>query len=295
MDKIYSRIKKGEILVGDGAWGTLLIQAGLQPGECPELWSITKPEKIREIAAKYKDAGADIVSTNTFGGNRIKLKMYGLEDKAKEINRVSSYLSRSAVGDETHVLASIGPCGKLVMMGEVSMDELYESFKEQAMALEEGGADACIIETMSDLEEAKCALRAVQENTELEVVLSFTFSKSADGHNYFTMMGVTPSQVISEFGGMDVKIIGANCSLGAEDICGVISEYYQSEKNISYLVYPNAGQPHYTEEGIKYPETPEVFKTYVPKYIEHGARIIGGCCGTTYEHIRAIRKVVDSL
>ena len=295
MESIYSEISRGKILVGDGAWGTLLINAGLQAGECPELWNLTKPEIIKDIAYKYKQAGADIVSTNTFGGNRIKLKMYGLEENAREINRASAYLSRSAVGDNTHVLASIGPTGKIVMMGEVSLDEVYEAYKEQAMALEEGGADACIIETMSDLEEAKCALRAVKENTKLEVIVSFTYSKSMEGSSFFTMMGVTPKQVVSEFWNAGVSVIGTNCTLGAEDMAKLLSIFYEIDKSIFYLVYPNAGQPQYTDEGIRYPETPEMLKLYVPEYVKYGARIIGGCCGTTPEHIKAIREVVDNL
>lgn len=295
MEKILTEISKGKILVGDGGWGTQLIQKGLKSGECPEIWNLSRPDDIKEIASQYREAGADIVSTNTFGGNRIKLKMFGLEEKAKEINRVSAYLSRTAVGENVHVLASIGPSGKLVMMGEVSLEELYDAFKEQAVALEEGGADACIIETMSDLEEAKCAVRAVKDNTQLEVIVSFTFSKSADGENFYTMMGVTPQQMLSEFRAMEVGIIGTNCTLGAGDMAKLVAKMYSIDNSIPFLVYPNAGQPEYTESGIKYPETPRLLASYVTEYIKYGAKIIGGCCGTTPEHIKAIREAVDKL
>lgn len=295
MDTIYAEIKRGKILVGDGGWGTLLINSGLQPGECPEMWNLTRGEIVKEIASRYKRAGADLVSTNTFGGSRIKLEMYGLGEKAKEINRTSAYLSRSAVGDDTHVLASIGPTGKMVMMGEISLDEAYEAFREQAVALEEGGADACIIETMSDLDEALCALNAVKENTKLEVVVSFTFSKGIERQSFFTIMGITPEQVISELKNVGVNLIGTNCTLGAHGMAELLSVFYEIDNTIPYLVYPNAGQPQYTDEGIKYPETPEILKSYVPEYVKYGARIIGGCCGTTPEHIRAIRETVDNL
>ncbi len=295
MDTIYAEIRKGKILVGDGGWGTLLIKSGLQAGECPEMWNLTRGEVVKEIASWYKQAGADLVSTNTFGGSRIKLEMYGLGEKAKEINRISAYLSRSAVGDNTHVLASIGPTGKMVMMGEISLDEAYEAFREQAVALEEGGADACIIETMSDLDEALCALKAVRENTKLEVVVSFTFSKGIERQKFFTIMGITPEQVISELKNAGVNFIGTNCTLGAHGMAELLSVFYEIDNTIPYLVYPNAGQPQYTDQGIKYPETPETLKSYVPEYIKYGAKIIGGCCGTTPEHIRAIREVVDNL
>lgn len=295
MDSILSAIKSGKVLVGDGGWGTLLIKAGMQAGECPELWNITHPDFVSDIAKAYKNAGADLVSTNSFGGNRIKLKSYGLEDKAKDLNRQSAYLTRKAVGEHHHVLASIGPCGKFLMMGDVSEDELYEAFKEQAVALEEGGADACTIETMVDLDEAKCAVRAVKENTKLEIVVSFTFMRSSDGTRFNTIMGTTPEMFINEIKQMGVNILGVNCTLGTEGMSALLQKMYAFEKEVPFLVYPNAGQPQLTEEGILYPETPAMFAQHVQDYYKNGARIIGGCCGTTPEHIRAIRNEVERL
>ncbi|HOV33296.1 MAG TPA: homocysteine S-methyltransferase family protein [Candidatus Hydrogenedens sp.] len=295
MDTIYSTIKSGKILVGDGGWGTQLIANGMQAGECPEMWSIEHPDIVKSIAIAYKEAGADLISTNTFGGNRIKLKFYGLEDKAKEINKKSAYLSRTAVGDNYNVLASIGPTGKLLIMGEVSEDELYEAFREQAIALEEGGADACTIETMSDLDEARCAVQAVKENTKLEIVVSFTFMRSSDGMRFNTIMGTTPESFIDAIKQLGVSILGVNCTLSVEDMDALLQKMYEHDKKTPFLVYPNAGKPQLTDKGIIYPETPEAFARYVINYYNHGARIIGGCCGTTPEHIKAIRKEVERI
>ncbi len=295
MDTILSEIQSGKILVGDGGWGTFLIKEGMQAGECPELWNLKRPEVISNIAISYKNAGADLVSTNSFGGNRIKLKAYGLENEAKEINRQSAYLTRKAVGDEHHVLASIGPSGKFIMMGDVLEEELYDAFKEQAEALEEGGADACTIETMVDLEETKCAVLAVKENTKLEIVVSFTFMRSPDGERFNTIMGTTPEMFISEMKQLGVRILGVNCTLGTEGMSALLKKMYECEKETPFLVYPNAGQPQLTDNGIAYPETPEIFAKFVLEYYQNGAKIIGGCCGTTPEHIRAIRNEVDRM
>lgn len=295
MDSIFSKIKAGKVLIGDGGWGTLLIKAGMQAGECPELWNIEHPDIVSNIAIAYKEAGAHLVSTNSFGGNRIKLKSYGLENEAKELNRRSAYLTRKAVGEEWHVLASMGPCGKFIMMGDVSEDELYEAFREQAVALEEGGADSCTIETMSDLDEARCAVHAVKENTKLEIIVSFTFMRSSDGERFNTIMGTTPEMFIQEMKCLGVYILGVNCTLSVEDMNALLQKMYTYEKETPFLVYPNAGQPQLTDDGITYPETPEMFAKYVPDFYKNGARIIGGCCGTTPEHIRAIRSEVERI
>jgi 5-methyltetrahydrofolate--homocysteine methyltransferase len=150
MKKITELLKSGKTLISDGAWGTFLHLKGLQPGECPELWNITHEKEVLEIAQSYIDAGADMIETNSFGGSSFKLKHYGLQNKVYELNRAAAAISRKAAGSVKLVLGSVGPTGVILMMGEVTPEELYESFKEQVVALEEGGADAIIIETMSD-------------------------------------------------------------------------------------------------------------------------------------------------
>ena len=151
-------VKTGRTLISDGAWGTFLQAKGLQPGECPELWNLTHPEAVLDIAESYIKAGADTIETNSFGGNRFKLMSFGLEEQVYEINKKAAEISRQAAGDDKYVLGSIGPTGKLLMMGDVSEEELYDAFKEQAVALYEGGADALVIETMTDIEEATIAV-----------------------------------------------------------------------------------------------------------------------------------------
>ena len=157
MKTIAEKIKEGKILVSDGAWGTFLQQKGLQPGECPELWNLEHPDKVLDIAQSYIDAGADMIETNSFGGSKFKLDLYGLGDKVYEINKAAAEISRKAAGPNKHVLGSIGPSGKMIVMGDVTYEEFYEAFKIQAKALADGGADALVIETMTDNDEARAA------------------------------------------------------------------------------------------------------------------------------------------
>jgi 5-methyltetrahydrofolate--homocysteine methyltransferase len=263
----------------------MLFAAGLGVGECPETWNLSHPDVVRGIAARYVEAGAQVVSTNSFGASRLMLGRHGHAQDTVALNEAAASLSREAVGDG-HVCASMGPSGKFLMMGDTTEDELYTTFKEQAMALERGGADACCIETMADLDEARIAVRAAKENTDLEIVCSFTFN--AAGGAYHTMMGVTPEQMVEVLLEAGADILGCNCTLGPAEMLGLVGALHAAAPGTPILVHPNAGQPLHGEEGITYPETPESFARYVPDLVAAGAKIIGGCCGTTPEHIRAI-------
>jgi 5-methyltetrahydrofolate--homocysteine methyltransferase len=287
MRKITERIKDNEILISDGAWGTFLQQKGLQPGECPELWNITHREAVLSIAQSYVDAGSNMIETNSFGGSSFKLDQYGLGDRVFEINKAASEISRLAAGKEVFVLGSIGPTGKFLIMEEVTTEELESAFREQAMTLEAGGADAIILETFTDLEEAKCGIRAAKENTSLEVICTMTFEKTVDGE-YRSMMGVSPGDMATELTVAGADIIGANCGNGMEGMIAITKEIRAVNAEIPILIHANAGAPIYCDGVTTFPETPEYMAGLVKQLTDAGANIIGGCCGTTPEHISKI-------
>jgi len=294
MKTITEKIKQGKILVSDGAWGTFLQQKGLLPGECPELWNIEKPNEVFEIAKSYIDAGSDMIETNSFGGNVFKLKQYGLGNRVFEINKAAAEISRRAAGPNKHVLGSIGPTGKMIMMGDVTFDELYDAFKEQALALAEGGADAIVIETMSDLDEAIAAVKACKENTSCEIICTMTFDKSGD-KAYNTMMGVTPAEMVNGIISNGASIVGANCGNGIQNMIEISELIRSVNSEIPILIHANAGAPIYKDGKTVFPESAEEMAGFVETLVNAGANIIGGCCGTTPEHIRQIAEITKKI
>jgi len=280
--------------VSDGAWGTFLQKKGLSPGECPEEWNITRPDDVFDIAQSYIQAGADMIETNSFGGNWYKLKGYGLENQVFELNKAAAEISRKAAGPDRFVLGSVGPTGKLLMMDEVTEDELYKAFKDQSLALEAGGADAIVIETMTDLEEARIAVKAAKENTACEVICTMTFDKILSGE-YRTMMGISPEEMTETLVEAGASVIGANCGNGIADMIGIVREIRKVNATIPILIHANAGMPHYCDGETSFPESPSDMAGRVKEIIEAGANIIGGCCGTTPDHIREVHHVVKSL
>jgi 5-methyltetrahydrofolate--homocysteine methyltransferase len=291
MKSIVQTVKSGKVLVSDGAWGTFLHEKGLTVGECPELWCVTHRSDVLDIAKSYVDAGADMVESNSFGANRFKLSHWGLEPRCGEINRAAAAISREAAGPDRHVIASIGPTGKILMMGDVTEDEIYEGFREQAVALENGGADACCIETMTALDEACIAIKAARENTKLEIICTFTFDKTIDGL-FRTMMGVSPEDFAAAAIGAGAHIIGTNCGNGMARMIEIVRELRASNAAIPILVHANAGLPHNLDGHIVFPETPDMMAALIPDCVAAGANIIGGCCGTTPLHIAAIVKAL---
>jgi 5-methyltetrahydrofolate--homocysteine methyltransferase len=290
---ILERINNGEVLVADGAMGTMLFKRGLQSGDCPELLNLTKPEILIEVAKLYYEAGSDIIQTNTFGGSPLKLSDYGLEDRCEEINFKAVEWVKKGMGEKVYISGSCGPSGKLLLpYGDTEPDVLEKAFERQISALSQAGVDIICIETMTDLQEASLFVKAAKNIApDIPVVASMTFDKFPKG--YFTIMGVSIEDAIKGLIGAGADVIGSNCGNGIDRMID-IAKNLKELSDIPILIQSNAGIPENRNGEIVYPESPSYFEDKTLELIEAGVSIIGGCCGTTPEHVRAIRKVVDS-
>jgi methionine synthase I (cobalamin-dependent) len=271
--------------VTDGAWGTQLQARGLESGACPEAWNTAHPERVEEVAALYVEAGSDVILTNTFGGSRITLAGHGLADRAAELNLAGAEISRRAAAGKARVFGSIGPCGKLILMGDVTPDEVAEAFTEQAVALAAGGVDGIVVETMADLEEAVIAVQAARQ-TGLPVVACMAYDAGPDNCN--TMMGVTPEQAAEGLAGAGADAIGANCGQPI-DAYPVLARRLRAATDLPLWFKPNAGVPRIVDGKTVYAATATEFAAQAPVLVEAGAAFIGGCCGTGPDFIRALR------
>jgi len=280
-------LKENRTLVSDGAWGTFLQTEGLQSGECPEEWNVSHPKLIENIAKSYIEAGSDMVETNTFGGSRHKLNMFELGNKTYELNKAGAELSRKAAGDDYWVLGSVGPSGTILMMGEVSEEELYKDFLLQVQGLADGGIDAFCIETFSALDEAELAIKAAK-TTGFPIICTFTFE------NGFSMMGVTPEAYAEKMLELDVDVLGTNCGNGLDGMVDYVKAIRSIAPDHPILIHANAGLPVIQGTETIYPETPEHMSSFVPAILEAGACIVGGCCGTGPEHIKKIKAVIKN-
>ena len=285
---LLERIESEETLISDGGIGTYLQSHGLEAGGDPEEFNITNPETVKLMAKEYYDAGSDIVLTNTFGGTIFRQKHYGLDHKVHELNEQAALIAKSQTPEGKFVLGSVGPTGQfLEPYGDISEKDMYEGFKQQILALEAGGVDGIILETMTALEEASIAIKAALENTNLLIAATMTFDKGPRG--FFTMMGITPEDAAIELSNAGAHIVGSNCGNGIDNMIE-IAQRMRDSTDIPLIIHSNAGIPSMKSGNIIYPETPEYMAERFMKLKDIGINIIGGCCGTSPSHIKAIHE-----
>lgn len=278
------------ILIYDGSKGYLLQKLGLKGGECGELWNITNQAAIKEIYRLYKEAGSDVIQTNTFTGNRIQLERHSLGDKTYELNYWGARLARETAGDDMLVAASIGPAGILFEpSGELTFERAYETFKEQVKAVADGGVDLINFETFTDVAEMRAAVLAAKENTALPVICSMAYES-----NGRTLMGNDPFIAVSVLLSLGADMVGANCSFGAGHMLEIVRRMHEAGGG-SLSVKPNAGLPEVVDGKACYRETPESFAAQTAEFVKYGARLVGGCCGTTPEYIKAVKNRIGTV
>lgn len=282
-----------ETIVIDGAMGTMLFSLGLKNGESPELWNVDQTDKVRSVHRAYIEAGAQVVLTNTFGCNRLRLGMHNLGNRVRELNLAAVHLARAeadVAGKPVAVGGSMGPTGQLLdPNGSLEFDEAADIFAEQARALQEGGVDVYWIETMSDLEEVRAAVEGCRKAApEIPLVTTMTF----DTHGR-TMMGVTPQKALETLSQLGVVALGGNCGNGPQEIQGVIEKMHTANPQTVLIAKANAGLPRMEAGTAVYDGTPEVMAEYAVKVRKLGARIIGACCGSTPRHIQAMAQALE--
>ncbi len=285
------------VLLGDGAMGTQLLAAGLSTGKSGDEWNLTAPDKVAAIQSAYVAAAAEVLLTNTFQASALALARHGLAEQAYDINLRAARIARDCVGAQGYVLGDIGPFGGfLAPLGNTSREQLEDAFAEQAAGLLDGGVDGIIIETMTALEEVEAAVFAVRQvRDHVPLAASITFDRLVDG-GFRTMTGVTVADAVEFMTRLSVDVVGCNCGTGLHigDYVHLVAEF-RALTDRPIMVQPNAGQPRLDRGRIVYDETPEKMAAGVPGLIAAGASIVGGCCGTTPEHIRLFRREIDRV
>jgi methionine synthase I (cobalamin-dependent) len=294
---LLARLRAGEVLLADGATGTMLQGVGLDAGQAPELWVLKQPDRIRALHRSYVDAGSDLILTCTFGGTRYRLASHGLADQVVEVNRRAAELAREIAreiaGEEVYVVGDMGPTGQLLQpLGPLTPQEVADAYAEQATGLEEGGVDLLLIETMSDLGEAEAAIAGARRVSDLPIACTFSF----DTHGR-TMMGLRPGMVAQRIG-PQVEAVGANCGRDPSEYPDIIRAMRQALAQVSprtiLWAKPNAGLPRLVEDTVAYNATPEQMGQITLELRQAGAQVFGGCCGTTPAHLAAMAAALRS-
>jgi 5-methyltetrahydrofolate--homocysteine methyltransferase len=293
MSTFVERLSVGQVLVSDGATGTNLQQAGLKPGQHPEEWVYSHPQQITDLEQAFVKAGSDIILTCTFGATRTRLEGSEVASDVVGLNRQAALLARSAASARADVLVagSMGPLGKLLKpYGPLAPEEAQAAYREQAQGLAEGEVDLIVIETQFSLEEARAALQGARAATTIPIVVSFSYDRGTR-----TMMGVQPKQVVSTFRELGVAAIGVNCGTTLENATAILREYQQAAPGFPFWAKPNAGLPRMDEGVTRYDVTPQQMAEFAVSAIGIGVRVIGGCCGSTPEHVRAMASAVSTV
>ena len=294
MNPLQKILETGQPVLLDGAMGTMLMDAGLEQGDPPEEWNVTHPDRIRAVHRAYIQAGSRVILTNSFGGTSFRLEMHNLQDRVIELNKAAAQNARTeadAAPDIVVVAGSMGPTGQIFEpMGTLTFEEAKAAFAEQARGLAEGGVDVFWVETMSDLNEVKAAVEGARSVSDLPIVTTMSF----DTHGH-TMMGVSPSKALETLSGLNVFALGANCGTGSDELEVAVKTMRETNPNVILVAKANAGIPQVVAGGgVVYNGTPEVMAQYARNVRDMGVSLIGGCCGSTPEHIRAMAEALGS-
>lgn len=298
MTDLLTRLARGEAIVGDGAWGTLLMERGLPAGRPPEWFALERPEVLAHIARLYLNAGAELITTDTFGGSALRLRLHGLEPDAERINRHAveavrhPVMERRASGGQAYVSASVGPTGRLLEpWGDARPDDVAAAFRAQVSVLAEAGADLVCVETMTDLGEATLAVQAAKAVApRLPVIATMTFDATPRG--FFTVMGVSVARAVAGLEAAGADVVGSNCGTGIDAMLELARELLRHARR-PVAIQANAGLPVTRGGVLVYPDTPEHMAARAAELLDLGVRVVGGCCGTTPEHVAALRRMVD--
>lgn len=286
---LLQKLLSGDVLIADGAAGTLLMAAGLPAGTPPETWNLDRPEAIRDMHRAYLDAGSQIILTNTFGANRVKLGRSGLADQVRALNRAGAEIALEAARGRAFVAGDMGPTGELMApFGPLQFDQAVEAYAEQAAFLASAGVDALWVETLTDLQEARAAITGARQAADLPVLCSLSFGRKGR-----TMMGVSPKQAAETLWPLGLAAIGANCGEGLEMIPGVLEQFGQALPGAPLIAKVNAGLPRLEGEQTVYDIGPEQFAAQAAGFVDLGARLIGACCGSNPEFIAAIARLLQ--